>query len=67
MFVVNLTESAALTLLELVEVQLDSARVELAKAQQLGDTLGAALAADRVEHLEEAMAALQPVADLLED
>lgn len=67
MFVINLTESTAITLLELVEVQLDSARVEQARANQLGDNLGAALAADRVEHLEEAVAALQPVADLLEE
>lgn len=67
MFVVNLTESAAITLLELVELNLDSARVELAKAQQAGDNFGAALAADRVEHLIEAMAALQPVVDLLEE
>ena len=67
MFTINLTESAALTLLELVEAQLDAARVELARASQSNDNLGAALAADRVEHLNEAMAALQPVADLLED
>ena len=67
MFTINLSESAAITLLELVELNLDAARVELAKAQQLKDDLGAALAADRVEHLIEAMAALQPVADLLEE
>lgn len=59
----SISSGAAITLLEIVEAQLEVARASLKASREANDALGIMMDEDRVAHLEEAREALAPAGD----
>lgn len=61
----SISSGAAITLLEIVEAQLEVARASLKASREANDALSIMMDEDRVAHLEEAREALAPAGDFV--